>query len=131
MSDDRLYDAKEWVDETGAATGDARENDPSSAGFTNRDDRFYRSHFQHVNRLADRADSPPSDEIEKDLENGWLNVRVGKGDWAAAPDVADQIKSDRGRQGRVTGMPPAGTTPTHDRVSFSDPIAGNVDPTSP
>jgi hypothetical protein len=84
-----------------------------------------------VNRLADRADSLPSDEIELDLENGWLNVRVGKGDWAAARDVADQIKSDRGRQGRVTGMPPAGTTPTHDRVSYSDPIAGNVDPTSP
>jgi hypothetical protein len=43
-----------------------------------------------------------------------------------APIIADRVK-----QGRVTGMPPAGTTPTHDRVSFSDPIAGNVDPTSP
>jgi hypothetical protein len=28
-------------------------------------------------------------------------------------------------------MPPAGTSPTHDRVSFSDPIADNIDPTSP
>lgn len=129
MPDERLYDAREWVDETGAATGDARENDPGSAGFTNRDDRLYRSHFQRVNRLADRADPDESDEIEKDFENGWLNVRVGKGDWAAAPDV-DRIASDRVDQGRVTGMPPAGTTPTHDRVSFSDPIAGNIDPTS-
>jgi len=130
MPDERLYDAKEWVDETGAATGDARENDPGSAGFTNRDDRLYRSYFQRVNRLGDRADSGASDEIEKDFENGWLNVRVGQGDWAAAPDV-DPARLDRLSQGRVTGMPPAGTTPTHDRVSFSDPIAGNIDPTSP
>jgi len=130
MSDERLYDSNEWVDETGASTGDARENDPRSAGFTNRSDRLYRSQFQRVNRLADRADADPPDEIEKDVENGWLNVRVGKGDWAAAPDVAPII-ADRVKQGRVTGMPPAGTTPTHDRVSFSDPIAGNVDPTSP
>jgi hypothetical protein len=130
MSDERLYDAREWVDENGAATGDARENDPQSAGFTNRDDRLYRSHFQHVNRLADRADSREPDEVEKDFENGWLNVRVGKGDWAAAPDLG-QIAGDRAKQGRVTGMPPAGTSPTHDRVSFSDPIADNIDPTSP
>jgi hypothetical protein len=59
-----------------------------------------------------------------------LNVRVGKGDWAAAPDVG-RIASDRVDQGRVSGMPPAGTSPTHDRVSFSDPIADNIDPTSP
>jgi hypothetical protein len=129
MSDERLYDSKNWVDETGAATGDARENDPRSAGFTNPSDRLYRSHFQRVNRLADSADARPSDEIEKDVENGWLNVRVGQGDWAATPGV-DAGLADGPRQGRVVGMPPAGTTPTHDRVSFSDPIAGNVDPTS-
>jgi hypothetical protein len=130
MTDERLYDAKEWEDETGAATGDARENDPRSAGFTNRDDRLFRSQFQRANRLADRADPRESDAIEKDFENGWLNVRVGKGDWAAAPDVG-RIASDRVDQGRVSGMPPAGTSPTHDRVSFSDPIADNIDPTSP
>ena len=130
MADERLYDSHDWVDETGAATGDARENDPRSAGFTNPSDRLYRSHFQHVNRLADSANPRPSDEIEKDLEHGWLNVRVGKGDWAATPDV-DAGLADAARQGRVIGMPPAGTTPTHDRVSFSDPIAGNIDPTSP
>jgi hypothetical protein len=129
MSDERLYDSQTWVDETGAATGAARENDPRSAGFTNPSDRLYRSHFQHVNRLADIADARPSDEIQKDVENGWLNVRVGKSDWAAAPDVEAGL-ADGPRQGRVDGMPPAGTTPTHDRVSFSDPIAGNVDPTS-
>lgn len=130
MSDERLYDSHAWVDETGAATGAARENDPGSAGFTNSTDRLYRSHFQHVNRLADRADPAEADEIEKDVENGWLNVRVGKGDWAAAPDVEVGL-ADGSLQGRVVGMPPAGTTPTHDRVSFSDPIAGNIDPTSP
>jgi len=78
MSDERLYDSNEWVDETGASTGDARENDPRSAGFTNRTDRLYRSQFQRVNRLADRADADPPDEIEKDVENGWLNVRVAR-----------------------------------------------------
>src|SRR5690242_11185392 len=130
MSDERLYDSRDWVDETGAATGDARENDPRSAGFTNPTDRLYRSHFQHVNRLADRADPAAANQIEKDVENGWLNVRVGNGDWAAAPGL-DAGLADGPRQGRVAGMPPAGTTPTHDRVSFSDPIAGNVDPTSP
>lgn len=129
MSDERLYDSSEWVDETGAATGDARENDPGSAGFTNPDDRLFRSQFQRVNRLADRADPNASDEIAKDLERGWLNVRVGNSDWAAAPD-SHHVAGDRVEQGRVTGMPPAGTTPTHNRVSFSDPIAGNVDPTS-
>jgi len=130
MSDERLYDSNEWVDETGAATGDARENDPRSAGFTNPDDRLFRSQFQHVNRLADRVDLDASNEIEKDFESGWLNVRVGDSEWAAAPE-SSSIARDGVKQGRVTGMPPAGTTPTHDRVSFSDPIAGNIDPTSP
>lgn len=34
-------------------------------------------------------------------------------------------------QGRVTERPRAGTTPSHDRESFSDPIASNIDPTAP
>lgn len=34
-------------------------------------------------------------------------------------------------QGRVTAAPPAGTTPSHERPSFRDPVADNMDPTSP
>ena len=40
--------------EFGASTGDARANDPSLPGFT-ANDPLFRSHFQHANRLADRA----------------------------------------------------------------------------
>jgi hypothetical protein len=33
-------------------------------------------------------------------------------------------------QGRVSDSPPAGTTPSHDRPSFADPVPGNIDPTA-
>jgi hypothetical protein len=132
MADERLYDSKTWVEETGASTGDARENDPRSPGFAGGEDRVFRSRLQHVNRLADRSPGPDEAEtIEKDHESGWLNVRVGSGEWAAVPVVRDADIADSARQGRVSNMPPAGTSPSHDRVTFSDPVAGGVDPTSP
>ncbi len=132
MADERLYDSKTWVEETGASTGDARENDPHGAGFTDGEDRVFRSRLQRVNRLADRAPDPDEAEtIEKDHESGWLNVRVGGGDWAAVPVVPAADLPEGTLQGRVTDMPPAGTSPSHDRVTFSDPVAGGVDPTSP
>ena len=132
MDDERLYDSKTWVEETGASTGDARENTPRAAGFTGGEDRVFRSRLQHVNRLADRPSPDAAEIIEKDRESGWLNVRVGSGEWAAVPDVplADR-SADSAEQGRVRNMPPAGTSPSHDRVTFSDPVAGGVDPTSP
>jgi hypothetical protein len=34
-------------------------------------------------------------------------------------------------QGRVRERPPAGTTPSHERASFSDPVSANIDPTAP
>lgn len=34
-------------------------------------------------------------------------------------------------QGRVTDVPPPGTTPSHARATFSDPVPGNMDPTEP
>jgi len=34
-------------------------------------------------------------------------------------------------QGRVTERPRAGTTPSHDRPSYRDPVPGNTDPTDP
>jgi hypothetical protein len=128
--------------ETGAATGDRRENDPRAAGFTVADDRLFRSHFQHVNRLADRSyeevrpshqlgysaalrgDAVPFEEIETDVENGWLNVRTAHGDWAVVREpTRDGFESPQGF-GHVGPMPPAGTTPSHARESFSDPVAG-------
>src|SRR4051812_17518212 len=78
------------------------------------DDLFFRSHFAHANRLADRgyeqvrsvyrigqrAGADPFNEgcnfekVEKDLENGWLNVRVGGGDWGSVREFA-RIGFDR------------------------------------
>ena len=140
----------EFPEESGASTGDRRENDPDAAGFTPEHDRLFRSHFQHVNQLADRgydqvqqayllgyraAGDPGYDgkqfaEVEKELENGWLSVRTSTGEWASVRDLAEEaFRVGRG-QGRVTDMPAAGTTDSHDRASFSDPLAGGVDPTS-
>ena len=149
MPEQPSYDPKRFETETGASTGDARENDPRSAGFTEADDRLFRSHFQHVNRLADRSyeqvrpayqlgysaalrdDALTFDEIETDLANGWLNVRTAHGDWATIRELA-RVGFERGRGfGRVDGMPPVGTTPSHTRESFSDPLAANTDPTAP
>ncbi|MDB4877600.1 MAG: hypothetical protein JWM41_4046 [Gemmatimonadetes bacterium] len=131
MLDGPDFDFKTWIPETGVAQGDARENDPAAPGFTDGDDRFYRSHFQHANRLADRvyeqvraayrlgqsAASDPRvagrsfEEVEKDLENGWLNVRTSVGDWASVREFA-LIGFDRIRQGRVRsgGSPPSDLT---------------------
>ena len=151
MGDERLYDSKEWIEETGASMGDARENDPQAAGFTDEHDRLFRSHFQHASRLADRgyehvrpayyygaeaaarADHRSFEEIEKDLENGWLNVRVGGGEWAAVREFvrAGFDRTLHSRQGSVDGMTAIGTTPSHDRASYSDPLADNRDPTEP
>lgn len=99
--------------ETGVDTGDARENDPRAPGFTDEPDRLFRSQFQHANRLADRsyeetgAEYHPGvepariqeqrfEEVERDLEQGWLNVRTQIGDWAAVRDYT-RAGSERGR----------------------------------
>ncbi|HVX40822.1 MAG TPA: hypothetical protein VHB25_14725 [Gemmatimonadaceae bacterium] len=144
------YDSEHWTPETGASTGDARENDPRDAGFTNEQDRVFRSHFQHVNRLADRSYEQVEaayrlgfeagrthpvarrdfEDIEKDLEGGWLNVRVSGGDWAAVREFA-RVGFDAARQGRIEHTTAAGTTLSHDRPSFSDPVPDNTDPTAP
>lgn len=150
MPDEQNFDFTNWIPDTAAGTGDARENDPQSAGFAPDDDRLYRSHFQHANRLADRpyeqarpayrlgqlAASDPAttgrsfDEIERDLENGWLNVRTASGDWASVREFA-RAGFDRERQGKIADTTPSGTSPSHDRPSYSDPLPGNVDSTEP
>jgi len=124
---EREYDSNEWVDETGASTGDRRENDPGAAGFTGERDRLFRSHFQRVNQLADRGyeqvqpayelgftaasngANPPRDfeEIEKDCESGWLSVRTNAGDWQSVRVFA-RAGFDAARQGRVEPFPETG-----------------------
>ncbi len=140
MPEQVSYDHNRFESETGASTGDARENDRRAAGFTDSVDRLFRSHFQHVNRLADRSyeqvrpayqlgysaalrgEAVSFEEMETDLANGWLNVRTAHGDWATVRDfVRAGFERARGF-GRVSGMPPVGTTPSHSRASFSDPL---------
>jgi hypothetical protein len=142
-------DTTDLPEETGASTGDLRANDPSSAGYTSQD-RLFRSHFQRVNRLADRsfdqvraayqlgfaagAESRGGHEfheLETDLQNGWLNVRTSAGDWASVRDLAEEGFELGRSQGRVRDMPPSGTSRSHVRPSFSDPVADDADPTAP
>jgi hypothetical protein len=129
MENDGRYDSTKWHDEPGASTGDLRENNPATPGFTDDRDRVFRSLFQHANRETSRDLERP-EQVEVEAENGWLNVRVGNGEWASAPETPSGM-SDPAQQGRVQGLPPAGTTPSHDRVSFNDPVPGNIDPTDP
>ena len=136
--------------EFGASTGDARANDPSLPGFTAHDPLF-RSHFQHANRLADRAyeDVRPAyrlgfdaavdarfadksfDEAEKHLEGDWLSVRLAGDEWQSVRDYARE-GFERGRHiGSVTGASMLGGSASHQRPSFADPLAADTDPTAP
>jgi hypothetical protein len=118
------FDSNDWVPESGASTGGHRENDPTLPGYAPERDRVFRSHYQHANRLADRAyeqvrpayelgfsaarDAANNDrafeEIETDLENGWLNVRTAGGDWQAVRVFA-RAGFDAARQGSVEPYP--------------------------
>lgn len=132
--------SSDFGEEDGASTGDLRANDPRDAGFSDETDRLFRSHFQRVNPLADRtyeqakgayqagyaaARNPAYagkrfNEIETDLENGWLNVRTGAGDWASVRALAQTAFEHAQTQGRITET----TLPdTSDRPSYSDPVA--------
>ena len=106
--------------------------------FLEDDDSVFRSHFARVNRVADvgyeqvlpayrigqRAGADPFnegcnfEEVEKDLENGWLSVRVGGGEWASVRDFA-RAGFERGRLGRIENAPPADSA---DTPPFSDPL---------
>jgi hypothetical protein len=116
--------------------------------FSDHEDHLYRSHFLRVNRLADRsyeqvrpayrlgqaAAADPFNEgcgfeaIEKDLENGWLNVRVNCGEWAAVREFV-RAGFEGARQGRISNAPPSGES--RHQVSYSDPLADGMDPTAP
>jgi hypothetical protein len=124
-------------DEFGSSTGDARENDPSLPGFTNEDERLFRSQTQHAFRFGYESSGDPRfagkgfDEAEKDLEGDWLNVRLKNDEWQSVRAHARE-GFERGRQIGIAGSGGViGETPSHVRPSFSDPIAGNIDPTAP
>jgi len=148
--DKHPLDHERFAMETGASTGDARENDPGDAGFTPEDDRVFRSHFQRVNRLADRpyeqvrpayelgylaadacADGRCFEDLEQHIENGWLSVRSPRGDWASVREFAREAFDRRMQMGHISAATPAGTTRSHDRPSYSDPVAADLDPTAP
>lgn len=149
MADTPNFDSRSWTPGTAAGTGDERENDPRAAGFTGDEEQLFRSHFQHANRLADcqyedmrpayqlgqtaarsaGAASRSFEEVETDLANQWLSVRTRAGDWASVREFV-RVGFDRTR-GRVSGMPPSGASPSHDRATYSDPLPGNVDATEP
>ena len=136
--------------EFGSSTGDVRENDPALAGYTP-EDRLFRSHFQHANRFADRAfeDVRPAyqlgfdaakdpryaacefEDAETDLENDWLNVRVREDLWQTVRDYAREGFAQGRGIGFMPGVGALGGTETHPRASYADPVAENIDPTSP
>jgi hypothetical protein len=135
--------------EFGVSTGDQRENNPSLPGFTESDPLF-RSHFQHANRFADRAyeDLRPAyqlgfevaadprfagkafEEVEKDLEGNWVNLRFRGGDWRTVRDYAREGFEQARRIGFVSGSRPSGSD-SERLPSFADPLADDIDPTSP
>jgi len=139
-----MTEPNEDTEETGASEGDLRENDPEAPGFAQ--DRLFRSHFQHANKLADRAyehvrsayhlgylaaqDPERREEefegVEHDLEQGWLNVRTGAGDWAAVRDFVQEGFEHGRALGFIEAAPDDGQRPT-----YFDPVAEGIDPTSP
>jgi hypothetical protein len=137
----------------GSSTGDQRENDPSLPGFTDDDDLVFRSYFQHASRFTDRSyeEFRPAyrlgydaardprfadrdfETAETDLEDQWLNVRLRDDqEWQTVRDFA----REGFHRGRGIGFVSQDTlqgdsTESHQRPSFSDPLSGDVDPTSP
>ena len=137
----------------GSSTGDQRENDPSLPGHTDDEDVVFRSYFQHANRFADRSyeELRPAYRIgyeaardprfadqefeaaEKDLEGQWLNVRLrGDDKWQAVRDFARE-GFERGRRLGFNSQQvvQGDSSESPQRPSFADPLAGDVDPTSP
>ena len=122
--------------EFGSNTGDARENDTSLPGFTSGEDRLFRSQSQHAFRFGyDAAGNPhfagkEFEEVEKDLEGHWLNVRSAGDVWQSVRDDA-RLGYQRGREiGSIEPDAVSGDG-SHDQPSYRDPVADGIDPTSP
>ena len=101
------------------------------------EDPLFRSHSQHAFRFGYQAAGDPRfagkefEEAEKDLEGDWLNVRLPGDDWQAARVYARE-GFERGQEIGISGSGGViGATPSHERLSFADPVPGNIDPTAP
>ncbi len=114
------------------------------------DQNLWRSHFERSNGLVDRAfgDVRPAyelghaaaadernrgrafEDVEADLENGWLNVRNGNGEWRSVREYARHAY-ESASTGFLPHASALGGTASHDRPSFSDPVADGIDPTAP
>lgn len=46
-------------------------------------------------------------------------------------DGEARLNAQGRNQGRINAAPPPGTTESHDRATFNDPVPGNIDPTAP
>lgn len=121
--------------EFGSSTGDSRENDPSLPGFTEGDDRLFRSQSQHAFRFGyDAAGNPlfagkEFEEVEKALEGNWLNVRSAGDEWQSVRDDA-RLGYERGRRIGSIGSD-AVSGDAQSLPSYRDPVADGIDPTSP
>jgi hypothetical protein len=132
----------------GLATGEAVKP-------TEEDEEYYRTHYQgatagtadaayerarpayhlgHVAALNPDYRSHSFDEIEADLRRGWTDdVRTRHGDWTAArPYVRAAYERGLARTNAGPASRPVdqwiGTTPSHDRASFSDPLPSEERP---
>jgi hypothetical protein len=61
-----------------------------------------------------------------------LEEKIMADDLGQSGMTGDQAEdSDAGMQGRIVSDAPVGTTPSHERPSFQDPVPENMDPTEP
>ena len=91
---------------------------------TDEHDRLFRPayHLGYEAAADPRFEGRGFDQIEKDLENGWLSVR-SQGDWQSVRDYCRE-GFERGRAiGIAKTTEDIGSTPSHQRPSFSDPVA--------
>ena len=106
---------------------------PTSTHANHLADRSYEQVRRRVSARARRGGAACRDghcfeEVEKDLEHGWLNVRVGGGEWASVREFA-LAGFDRGAPGQNsrTHRHPASSTGRRSPT----PWASAIDPSAP
>jgi hypothetical protein len=94
-------------------------------------------HLGHVAALNPDYRSRRFEEVEPQLQRGWTDdVSARHGSWSSVSPYARAAfertlqrtnAGPAGAAGTVRNEQPAGTTPTHDRAAFSDPLASGAD----